>query len=109
MKYEVRLQPLAENDLEEAFLWAASNAPQTATRWLERFERALQSLAHDPQRCSVAPEHRKLKRDLRQLLFGRRPNVFRAVFLTDGNVVQVLRIRRAAPRNLTREELEGPE
>jgi plasmid stabilization system protein ParE len=108
MTYKVRLQPLAENDLEEAYLWAAKSAPETAGLWLARFQAALLTLAELPQRCGLAPEHKKLKRELRQLLFGRKPNVFRAVFLMDGNIVQIIRIRRCSRRQLTREELEAP-
>ena len=105
MKYRVRLQPSAEKDLEEAYLWAAKHAPETATRWLHRFREVLQTLADNPQRCGAAPEDRKLKRDLRQLLYGKRSNVFRAVFVIDGELVRILRIRRAARRPLTREDL----
>jgi hypothetical protein len=53
----------------------------------------------------LAPEHRKLKREVRQLLFGRKPNVFRAIFIIDGEIVRIARIRRAARRPLTRREL----
>ena len=105
MKYKVRLQPPAENDLEEAYLWAAGHAPESAARWLARFQEALRSLELNPERCGLAPEHKRLKRELRQLMFGAKPNVFRVVFLTQGDVVRVLRIRRAARRFLTRKEL----
>ena len=105
MKYEVRLQPPAVDDLEEAYLWAAKHAPDTAGRWLARFQDSLQTLANNPERCGFAPEHKKLKRALRQLLFGRRPNVFRAIFLIDGDVVRVVRIRRSSRRFLTKKEL----
>jgi plasmid stabilization system protein ParE len=106
MQYEVRLQPPAVDDLDEAYLWAAKHAPETAGRWLSRFQESLQTLAINPERCGFAPEHRKLKRELRQLLFGHRPNVFRAVFLIDGDVVRIVRIRRSLRRPLTKKELE---
>jgi plasmid stabilization system protein ParE len=105
MTHKVRLQPLAENDLEEAYLWAAKNAPETAGLWLARFQAALLTLSEQPERCGFAPEHKKLKRELRQLLFGRKPNVFRAVFLIDGEFVRIVRIRRGSRRQLTRKEL----
>ncbi len=105
MTYKVRLQPLAENDLDEAYLWAAKSAPETAGLWLARFQAGLQTLAVCPERCGFAPEHKKLNRELRQFLFGRKPNVFRAVFLIDGEVVRIIRIRRGSRRQLTREEL----
>lgn len=105
MTYNVQLQPWAARDLDDAYLWAARHAPVTARDWLERFEAALQSLADHPERCSLAPEHRAMKRELREYHFGRKPNVFRAVFIIDGNDVRVLRIRRAARRRLSRREL----
>jgi plasmid stabilization system protein ParE len=106
MKYEVRLQPLAEDDLENAYLWAAGQAPDTARRWPTRFQAALQSLAINPQRCGLAPEHKKLKRELRQFLFGRKPNVYRAVFVIDDQLVRIVRIRHAARRTMTKKELD---
>ncbi len=53
MKYEVRLQPLAEDDLEQAYLWAAERAPGRARGWLDRFQVALKSLELNPQRAKM--------------------------------------------------------
>lgn len=106
MKYRVVIQRLALEDLEESYLWATRRAPQTAARWLNRFHAELQTLADNPQRRSRAPENEKVHREIRQMLFGRRPNVFRAVFTIDGDQVRVLRIRIAARRYLTKRELE---
>jgi plasmid stabilization system protein ParE len=105
MTYEVHLQPLAESDLEEAYLWAAKYAPETADRWLTRFERAIGTLSEHPERCGFAPERNRLKRDLRQLLFGRKPNVFRVVFVIEAQAVRVIRIRRAGRRALRSTDL----
>ena len=80
-------------------------APASAAGWFNRFYDALQTLSPNPERCSLASENRRSKRELRQLLYGRKPNVFRAVFTIEGNTVWVLRIRRAARRPLTRKEL----
>jgi plasmid stabilization system protein ParE len=106
MKYRVVVQRLALEDLDESYLWAARHAPQTSARWLNRFQAELQTLADNPQRCSLAPENGKVWREIRQLLFGKRPNVYRAVFTIDGETVRVLRIRRAARRLLSKQELE---
>jgi plasmid stabilization system protein ParE len=105
MSRTVRVLPRAQADLDEAYRWAARHAPQTAARWLDRFYEALQSLRRNPERCGFAPEHKKLRRDVRQLLFGRKPNVFRAVFVIDADAVRVLRVRRASRRSFTRKEL----
>jgi plasmid stabilization system protein ParE len=106
MKYRVVVQRLALEDLEESYLWAARHAPETAARWLNRFQIALGSLENNPERYALAPENRRVRREIRQLLYGRRPNVYRAIFTIEGNSVQVLRIRSAARRWLTKKELE---
>lgn len=45
MNHKVRLQRAAEEDLDDAYLWAAKRAPETASRWLRRFQETLESLA----------------------------------------------------------------
>ena len=105
MTYRVRLQPAALEDLDQAYRYAARNARATAARWFNRFYEALHTLSQNPERCSFASENRKSTRELRQLLYGRKPNVFRAVFTIEGSTVWILRIRRAARRPLTRKEL----
>jgi plasmid stabilization system protein ParE len=106
MRYRVIVQRLAREDLEQAYLYAARNAPETAARWLDRFQAALRTLDTRPDRCPLAKEHGKVEVELREFLFGRRPFVFRVIFTIDGGAVRVLRIRRAQRRELTRSEVE---
>jgi plasmid stabilization system protein ParE len=106
MRYRVRLQPAAAVDLEQAYDHAARQAPQTAARWLSRFQQVLRSLERNPDRRALAPENRWSRRELRQYLYGKRSHVYRAVFTIEGETVWILRIRRAVRRPLTRDELE---
>ena len=106
MKYRVQLQRLARQDLWAVYRRAASCAPATASRWLDRFERTLQTLDERPDRCPLAHESAKVAVEVRVLLFGRQPNVFRVLFTVDGDAVRVLRIRRAQRRFLSRSELK---
>ena len=48
----------------------------------------------------------KIDVELRELHFGKRGNVFRAIFTIDADTVRVLRIRRAGRRWLTRRQIE---
>ena len=106
MIYRVVVQPLAKADIESAYLWAAKHAPGTAARWFSRFEAALQTLDHNPERCPFAREHGRIEDiELREYLFGRRPNVFRVIFAVDEDTVRILRIRRAQRRFLTDDQL----
>jgi len=106
MTHRVVVQRLARQDLEEAYLWAARRAPETAARWLRRFQDALQTLNTKPERCPLAPESRKSDVSLRQWLFGKRPNVFRVVFAIDQDVVRILRILRGQRRFLSRKQID---
>jgi plasmid stabilization system protein ParE len=106
MTYRVVLQRLAVEDLQAAYDWLKPRAPESAARWLARFEQALQSLDTIPERCAIASENTKVDVELREMHFGKRPYVFRAIFTVDGNTVRVLRIRRAQRRFLNRAEIK---
>jgi plasmid stabilization system protein ParE len=106
MKYRVRLQPAAVDDLEQAYLNAALHAPHTAARWYNRFYESLQTLDTNPTRCPRAAESEKSNRALYEFLYGTRPNVFRVIFTVEDDVVWILRIRRASRRPLTPGELD---
>ena len=105
MKYRVRLQPAALEDLDDAYENAAQHAPVTASAWLDRFYDALQSLSVNPGRCVLAPENPKSKRTLHQYLFGKGRNVFRVVFTIEDDTVWIIRIRRAARKRMTKNDL----
>ncbi len=105
MIYRVILLSRAVGDIDDAYLWAVRQAPFTAKAWRDRFHAKLQTLANNPQRCGFARENRTLDFELRQLLYGKRPNIFRVLFTIDGDEVRILRIRRAQRRFLTRREL----
>jgi plasmid stabilization system protein ParE len=106
MTYRVVLQQLAVQDLDDAFAWTAARAPTTAARWLEHFQDALRRLNTNPQLWPHAREQRKVDVELREMLYGKRPNVYRVVFMIDGDIVRVLRIRRAQRRMLTRKQID---
>jgi plasmid stabilization system protein ParE len=105
MSYRVLLQRLAREDLGAPYRRAAEYAPGTASRWLNRFRLALQTLDQRPERCPLAPESRKCGVVLRQYLFGKKPRVYRVVFVIDDETVRILRIRRAQRRLLSRTEI----
>jgi plasmid stabilization system protein ParE len=93
--YSVVVSETAKQNLRDAYRWAAQQAPETAARWLERFEAELGTLAAHPARCGAAPESNAVGKEIRQFLFGRRPHVWRALFVIEGSEVRILHIRRA--------------
>jgi plasmid stabilization system protein ParE len=107
MTYRVVITAAAKQNLRNAYLWTAERAPETAARWLARFELELQSLSQFPERCSLAPENGMVEPEIRQYIFGRRQGAYRALFTILGGEVQVLHIRRAARDWATSDDLTG--
>ncbi|MBU4272327.1 MAG: type II toxin-antitoxin system RelE/ParE family toxin [Planctomycetes bacterium] len=104
MTYQVLLTDRAAGDLDEAYQWCAERAPEAAVGWYNGFLDALGSLGHNPERCPVAAETRKLSVEIRQLLYGRLRS-YRALFLVREQTVVVLHIRHTARREANPEDL----
>lgn len=98
MEYVVELSRRAERDLGELFEYLDASNSTAARRWLDGLEKAIGSLEHFPRRCRRAPEARLLGGSIRQLLYGRKANVYRILFVIDEaeHRVQVLTIRHGA-------------
>jgi toxin ParE1/3/4 len=107
MTYLVEFAARAARDLE--ILYKEKNAAEShaAARWYNGLEEAVYALASFPQRCPVAPEARRAKRKLRHLLYGKKPNVYRAIYEVDEELqtVWVLTIRHGARRKVKASEL----
>ena len=75
---------------------------QAASRWYNGLEEAVYELATYPNRCPEAPEARKLRRELRHLLYGKKPHVYRVIYEVDERwqTVWVLTVRHGARRKL---------
>lgn len=54
MTFRVVIAKRAKDDLRRYFLLAAEHAPNTAAKWLDRFEMALESIAIHPERFALA-------------------------------------------------------
>ena len=103
--YRLIIQPPALEDLDAAYQWIQERAPEAAARWYNGFVEALNSLTDFPERCGLAPENDAVDPEIRQLLYGRRSGVYRALFTITGREVRVLHIRHAARTTLAAGEL----
>lgn len=108
MTYQVILTDRAARDLDEAYQWCAERASETAVGWCNGFLDALNSLGHNPERCPLAAETRKLSVEIRQFLYGR-VRSYRALFLVREQTVVVLHIRHTARREVKPEDLVHPD
>ncbi len=108
MAYRVEFAARAVRDLEILYLEKNAAESTAAARWYNGLEQALHALETHPNRCPVAPEARKVKRRLRQLLYGFRPHVYRVIYEVDERrqEVSVLTIRHGAMKRLEASDLE---
>lgn len=104
-RYRLVVLRRAERDLDAAVDYIAERAPLAARRWLAGFNKELQSLEHNPQRCGLAPETGLLGLEVRQLIYrAKSGSASRAIFTIAGDEVRVLRIMRPGQSNLTSED-----
>ena len=103
MAYVVNITSRAERDL--ARLYADINVlySTAAAKWYEGLRRSILSLEHRPNRCSLTRKRDKV----RHLLYGHKPNVYRAIYRVQERQkqVQVLHIRHGARRKFKAADL----
>ena len=97
----------AVDDLRKAYTFVRKNAPTTVAKWYERLEKHVKTLEHNPERCPIARESKRVFLEVRELHFGRRPNVFRILFTIDDHTVRVLKIFRAQRRSPSWKSIEA--
>ncbi|MGE0133308.1 MAG: type II toxin-antitoxin system RelE/ParE family toxin [Blastocatellales bacterium] len=111
MAYRVDISLPALADAEESYLWIKYQSPETAGDWYEGLLQAIFSLENFPLRCPIAPESDFVGREVRQLLYGKRPRIHRILFgieedsETGEDVVRIFRIWHSSRRRPTGDEI----
>jgi len=100
VRFQVVFRPRAQADIAAAVAWRARKSPAAAAQWRSSLLRIVENLEPEPARYAKADEAADLGLMLRELHFGRRPNVYRVLFTVDGQTVNVLRVRHAAQERL---------
>ena len=94
MTFRVELTAEAEKDADAILEWLLlQQAGDPSLRWFKALEEAIAFLSEFPKRCSLAPENRAFPFEVRQLLYGHKPHVYRILFTIDASTVYVLHIR----------------
>jgi plasmid stabilization system protein ParE len=101
MAFLVETTPESERDTEGILEWLYSqHAGDTGIRWFLALEDAIASLATSPARCPLAPENADFPYEVRHLLYGRKPHVYRILFTIKGNTVSILHIRHGRRQSM---------
>lgn len=106
MQYTVIITPSAKADIFEINAWLLENYPNYADEWLWGISQSVASLSKLPERCAVTLEGDAFDSTVRQLLYGKKPNVYRILFMVEENRVFILRVRHTRQQRLT-EEIES--
>jgi plasmid stabilization system protein ParE len=103
MPFLVSLLPRAQRDLEAIYNYIQADSSSAAHRWFNGLADAIETLATNPEIHPRTPEHP----ELRHLLYGRKPHIYRIIYLADTVhlKVHILHIRHGA-RNSFNPETE---
>jgi plasmid stabilization system protein ParE len=103
MEYRVKIMPRAERDLAGIYDWIGTLSSEAALTWYHGLRDAIRTLRNTPNRCPVTPEDR----NLRHLLYGGKPHVYRVIYriLEKPKQVDVLHIRHAAQQEFKTTQL----
>jgi plasmid stabilization system protein ParE len=95
--YRVVFTARARADTIQQFLYLADRSPDVAARWYTGLDKAIAKLSTLPERHPIAQdESAQLGVTLRQMLYGRRPGVFRILFSIEGDTVTLHYVRHSA-------------
>jgi plasmid stabilization system protein ParE len=95
--YRVVFTARARADVVEQFRYLFDRSPAAAARWYAGIEKAVARLGTLPERHPIAQdETEQLGVTLHQMLYGRRPGVFRILFSIEGDTVTLHYVRHSA-------------
>jgi plasmid stabilization system protein ParE len=100
MTYRVEFSVRALLDLEVLYFEKNVAESRAAARWFNGLQDAIEGLATLPNRCSLAPEAKGENRELRHLLYGKKPHIYRVIYEVDESrqMVKVFHICYGARR-----------
>src|SRR4051794_30196294 len=78
MAFRVEITARAKQNADAILEWLESqHSGDAGLRWFRKLEEAIASLAAFPVRCNLAPENSSFAFQVRPLLFGNSPHVYR--------------------------------
>ena len=108
MTYTVEVTATAEFEAEAAFLWLNERTNIHAIEWLGGLHKAIAGLDQFPQRWPTARENNSFREEIRQLLYGKSPHVYRVLFVIHERTVHVLHVRHGARGTMEASEIISP-
>lgn len=91
MEYRLEVAPRALREIEQVYDSIAQQSRLQAERWRQGLRQKMDSLCFLPERYELAPESESAGFEIRQLLYGKRRNVYRVLYTVSAEVVRVIR------------------
>jgi len=102
----LEVRPKARDDIRRIHSFITRKiSHHSAAKWYTGLILRFRKLARSAETWPEADEAGTVECDLRMVLFGKRPHVYRILFTIDGDTVNVLRIRHAAQDAITQDDL----
>ena len=105
MNYRVYIEPSALANVDSIYLWLRKSSLRAADAWMDGMGDAIDAIARMPSSYAIAPEASAFGMDIREMHYGRTPQVHRAFFVVRKQRIHLLHIRHAAQRPLSYGEL----
>ena len=106
MAFRVEITPIAEQQIEQSYLFYRQRNPDFVDRWFRGLMNTISTLQEKPRRCSFAFENEVFADELRQLLYGKGRSAFRILFTIRDEVVFILFVRYTAQEPVKPEDFE---
>jgi plasmid stabilization system protein ParE len=107
MKYHVHVLFRAERDLDEIVRWIRKRSPQGAATWLRRWDKVLDDLSKQANKCGLAPEDADHELEIRHVVFKTRQGLpYRALFTIRENQVYIMHVRGPGQDLIRPDEIE---
>jgi plasmid stabilization system protein ParE len=92
MKYNVRVEPTAQRDIQLAYDWGKETwGVKQANKWSRELAKVIRRLGEFPERYPLAQENEEFKIEVRQVIFHR----YRVLYTIKNEDVAVLHVRGA--------------
>jgi plasmid stabilization system protein ParE len=100
MTFRVEVSDQAERDSDAILDWLLSHEAGEAGIAGSRHCRCNSISCTISKRCGLAPEDKVFPFEVRQLLYGQKPHIYRILFTIEGDTVYVLHIRHGRRQSL---------
>jgi plasmid stabilization system protein ParE len=89
MAYRFKFSARAAADVNRIIDRIAEMSPARAEKWYKGLLNRVATLKSFPKKCPVAPEGEPIGVEVRELLYGKRPSIYRILFTISEDMIEI--------------------